>query len=121
MKPWTDAHRREAAAAFCEAARDTILRGADPTRALDGARGGWSVESEDRFRLYLSYLDGFGQDATIHATVRRVRALAEGRLVRDKGWRVDREWYADDEKALAKRQSYPGMPLLRVARIRRAR
>ena len=85
-KPWTEKHVAEARAVFCDAAKASILRGSDSaTRALDGARGAEAssvaASSEEWFRLYLSYLDGFGQTSAIDAAVRRVRARAEGREV----------------------------------------
>lgn len=79
-KPWTEKHVAEARAVFCDAAKKSIVRGSDSgTRALDGARfGSVGPASEYWLRRYLSYLDGFGQNAAIDAAVRRVRARAEG-------------------------------------------
>lgn len=101
--PWTEAHRREAL-------RRTYEIGAELV-ADDG----------DDHRAYLLLETGTPYaGGRVDREVRRVRALAEGRLVRDTGWRVGREWYAAGEEARDRRQAYPGMPLLRVTRIRRA-
>ena len=84
-KPWTEKHVAEARAVFCDAAKASILRGSDSgARAFDGAFGigkSFASSSEEWFRRYLNYLDGFGQTSAIDAAVRRVRARAEGREV----------------------------------------
>lgn len=130
-KEWGEAHRREAIALFCEVARDTILRGGCPRRALDGALGGWSVESEERFSRYLTYLDGFGRNATVDAAVRLVRDLAEGRKVRERGYRVgdvrfmhtvtgdDSAGDAQDRAAARELATARGARVIRVTRIRK--
>lgn len=118
-KPWGGAHQREALRRTYEIAAQMVAENRGPSAdrlALDLRADVGSEQEWVRRLLRWSGLDS----ARIDREVRRVHALAEGRLVRDRGWRVGHEWYAEDERTLAERQTYPGRPLLRVTRIRRA-
>lgn len=88
LPEWTEQHNREAVAFVYAVASKLAREGHDYLRAGEAAsRAG---KSEEWFRIVLSYLDGFGQNAAIEVAVTRVDDLATGRLVRDTWtvWRV---------------------------------
>ncbi len=119
MKPWTEAHRREA-----------LRRTYDIAAELTGAGGDFfphispgNVETVRHFRATLAghaRLD----TARIDREERRVRGLAEGRLVRENGWRGNSRdgsvlaWTTSPAVAATWKSS--GARVVRVTRIRRA-
>jgi hypothetical protein len=86
-KPWTEAHKREGYGAVVRAAIEVAQAG-DERRAKSilGAVL-WSGASEAHLRDGLS--EAYPDDhARVDREIRRVRALAEGRLVRETVWRA---------------------------------
>lgn len=80
--PWTKAHRDEAWACMCDIAKRRGFE-VDPARAALPTPWQRSCETEKDFRAWLAS-GATGLDANgIRVAVRRVRALAEGRLVRE--------------------------------------
>lgn len=125
MKPWTEAHRREAQRRTYEIAAQMVSDGYGPSAdrlALDLRA---DIGREKDWTSRLLRWTGLGA-ARIKREVRRVRALAEGRLVRETVWRVvdvngdtireehDRHMVADllDEEESTR--------MIHVTRIRRA-
>lgn len=84
MKPWTEAHRREVRARKHEIAAERERAYGHSTSVLISL-----PISEETWRDWLTYSAGF-DDARIEREVRRVRALAEGRLVRETKTITDR-------------------------------
>lgn len=91
LAPWTEAHRREATARTYEIAADIVRReGMGPrtgaawiAKLIEG-----NVFNEESWRGMLRPGNaGFAPDR-VDREVRRVRALAEGRLVRETTWFV---------------------------------
>lgn len=124
MKPWTEKHRREALRAMLMicyghtfdrpgdvAPRSTVFR--VPVSDAD---------SEESFRAALATAM---RPVRIDREVRRVRALAEGRLVREERWHVGAcVWDNEtDARTYARecRRRFPRTkpPVVRVTRIRR--
>ncbi|HSM93421.1 MAG TPA: hypothetical protein VLT47_11095 [Anaeromyxobacteraceae bacterium] len=124
-KPWTEAHRQEAL-------RRTYELAAEIADVNDRRNGGpWiarhafaNVFDEQRWRgLLSSTFDA----ARIEREVRRVRGIAEGRLVREKGYRYEIRqgayWLgsrAHREDAAAASKEAPGSHVVTVT-IRRIR
>lgn len=81
-KPWTAKHKAEAQRRTYE-----IAATLNPLPAIDLAQAAlWGAQCERRYRDNLS---NAGFDAPrIEREVRRLRGLAEGRLVRETAWRV---------------------------------
>ncbi len=79
-KPWTEAYAREALMRTYEIAAEIVgaQSSADADTPADGAFA--DVESEAEWR---KALHPYIEDARINREVRRVRALAEGRLARE--------------------------------------
>lgn len=92
-RPWTDAHRRETALVLLDEARTLLLDG-DDERARDAANEATAVLADARDHAGTSakhlrdVAEGIGIDG--RRVLRRVRAIAEGRLVRKSAerWRV---------------------------------
>lgn len=131
-KEWAEAHRREARIATRRLADDADLAG-NPALAMaltsiaNTATGAQiSTDSKWRERLRLVGLT----DARIEREVRRVRAFAEGRLVRETEWiivsgsRARRSFNDTLEEARTElwawRATDDGAHIVRVTRIRRA-
>lgn len=87
MKPWTEAHQREALRRTYEIAAELVVAGRADEASYLVIDVGVYVVSEWKFRLNFRNdggSDGPGfDDVRINREVRRVRALAEGRLVRE--------------------------------------
>lgn len=125
-RPWGEAHRREALRRTYEIAAE---HSADHRVARQFGSDAWSgVQDERSFRLYMM-LGGLDA-ARIDREARRVRALAEGRLVRETVWRLaaDPDGFDDeipgtyDSEAEARVvAAQTGQRLVPVTRIRRAR
>lgn len=84
-RPWTEAHRREAHDRAYELAAE-LMREDRPRQAYELLEAPWNMAQEEAtWRADL----GCAFDATrVDREVRRVRALAEGRLVRETTWFV---------------------------------
>lgn len=127
-KPWTEAHKREALRRTYEIAAEL---NDDPHRAdgiatdavyFSGACGRWRAHLKTSGLVL----------ARIEREVRRVRALAEGRLVRETVWyarsrlgdvsdeRPDRSVLLADLKAAGRTRIANGDRIVRVTRVRRA-
>lgn len=80
-KPWTEAHQREAIALLCDIAKNAALRGDAATArlALVWAAGTLEPTEAHLRRALADLLDA----KVIDREIRRVRRLAEGRLVRE--------------------------------------
>lgn len=137
---WTDAHRREALRRTYEIAAWLVSEGRENDARSLIANLGEGVPDEETWRAYLYVGDGPAfSDARIDHEVRRVRALAEGRLVRetvhrvryDNNTRPDGAWDAytvslprekarKTLRAMNKDCGWTGA-VVRVTRIRRAR
>lgn len=119
MKPWGEAHQRETARRLYEIAAEYAGRG-DDLRALEIASEITDDLSEAAFRE--SLFDPPGPDmgmVQIEREVRRIRALAEGRLVRSEERVV--LWPDGIKRPLVTDTAVPkGWPILRVTRIKRA-
>lgn len=87
---WTEAHQREATVCLLEIARNAALRG-DRTTMLKAVRCAALSEMGDEgsFRRRLS---GLLDSRVVRREVRRVRRLAEGRLVRETVWQSRRRY-----------------------------
>lgn len=126
MKPWTKTHQREAYAAGCRALAVVALEvGASEAWARPAGLLG-DVNAEVWFRAWLSRAVGF-DTARVDREVRRVRALAEKRLVREVVWiartasgATTMPACATPEEAKFIRRQYPATRIVRVTRIRRA-
>ena len=109
--PWGEGHRREARIRWREVANALDAEG-DSTWASDAARTWSDTEHDFREAMRQSRRDPDRE-------VRRVRALAEGGLVREDGYRVGlRE--TDDYSEAQDWSQETGLRLVRVTRIRRA-
>lgn len=120
-KSWTEAHRREAARRIYELAAElsaSNLLGAESlaNRAIrySNSESGWR-----------DFVAGWFDPARVDREVRRVRALAEGRLLRE-----PIEWWAKtrngtgikgNDREEAESMCGKGYGLVRISRIRRAR
>lgn len=121
-KKWGEAHRREALRRTYEIAAE--LSSQFPIDADEMCMSaGMYAESAEKFRTNLK---GYGDiDATrIDREVRRVRALAEGRLVREMVWNYRRE-DAEPEGEIGQMKAHmikdqSGGKVIRITRIRRA-
>lgn len=118
-KPWTEAHRREALRRTYEIAAELAGAGSPYARGL--AEDPF-VASEDGWRGWLAA----GIDAArINREVRRVRALAEGRLVRVTTWCMRANGSTCDFTSAADARQWRGhhepmRAVVRVTRVRRA-
>ncbi len=126
--PWTEAHRREALRRGYE-----IAAGLEATRPTVPQATGVHIDARtvDDFR---ATLDIWGLPVTrVEREVRRVRALAEGRMVRETQWRIrvpgEPSWYgpyesreaADRDLGIMRHnQGKPSARVVRLTRIRRA-
>lgn len=123
-KPWTEAHRREALRRTYEIAAEIAAKDDSNAAAwlCEGAAGYAQTEA-----LWRSELGDHCDPARIDREVRRVRALAEGRLVRETAWTVVGVLAAEEDHVVWEGTYRPGPPLttdrrvVRVTRIRRAR
>ena len=133
---WTIAHQNEALRRTYEIAAIMAARGdvGDPRGDSPGAHqaramGGYPAATEVQFRQGLATWACF-DGKRIDREVLRVRALAEGRLVRMDHWIAldtlklmhDRKFYGDgaEDKARARAREYAGIVVVRVSRIKRA-
>ena len=124
--PWTEVHRREAVIRSAELLVFALRRDLPVAKASDVAdmlganvllaEGFADVETEHGWRRWLSLATKW---ANANREVRRVRGLAEGRLVRETMWRAAGFEYEDRTLAVD-RQDFRGGPIVRVTRIRRA-
>lgn len=121
MKPWTERHRAEALRRTYE----IIAEQAD--RSPAGRREQTvrvDVGSEDEWVDCLGWVLDIDDPARIDREVRRVRGLAEGRLVRWQGWQgTTRDGGTMGRTAsaeTAQRWKENGAKVVRVTRIRRA-
>ena len=123
---WTEAHRREALRLLLRRAESTAGRiPVDIVREVRIGRRAFATESG--FRKHLA---NGATDREIEAAVRRVDALATGRLVRSVVWYVRlsphggvhecASEHAARVRARAERNRWPWTRVLRVTRIRRA-
>lgn len=123
-KAWGDNHRREALRRTYEIAAEVVFEEANEQRAhyLLNATRGWASEERWRDHLARCRID----PARIDREVRRVRALAEGRLVRDTRWRVEGTDAAEEDGCFWDEPTPPPASVrknrrtVRVTRIRRA-
>ena len=144
IAPWTNIHRTEAALALLSEARTLLLDG-DTERARDAANEATAVLADARAHAGTSarHLRRTAEDLGLDGgrILRRVRALAEGRLTRETLWGVrskdasrasrvaldraasaarpvnTRPWTRDEASAIAKAC---GGGFYRVTRIRRS-
>jgi hypothetical protein len=116
-REWTEAHRREALRRTYEIAAGFAGAGHDAAAAWIRSALGW-VDSEAHWReaLGLASVD----PARIDREVRRVRALAEGRLVREVTWRGESGEESTDRAMAAADKSHGGARFARITRIRKA-
>jgi hypothetical protein len=113
MKPWGVEHSREAMIRAYEI-------GAELTRTDRGDAAyfmnGLAVRSEEGFRASLWRFD----PARIDREVRRVRGLAEGRLVREPYVRIGQDYWTGTEEGARRHARMLDEPIVRGVRIRRA-
>lgn len=119
---WTDAHRREALRRTYEIAADLVSQGREDDAESLAARA-CDSESQPAWEASLYVGDGPAlPEEHIDREVRRVDALATGRLVRETVWRREEDpgrgdFYSTEELA----RGGVGLRAVRVTRIRRAR
>lgn len=129
-KPWAESHALEMRIAFRALADKFDLDG-ERFCALLLSREAYDASQAERYaRVLLGKVSVAGHEAD--AILRRVRCLAEGRLVRDEHWkiRVPRAtWYGpyhsheearEDFRSLDLTGTDRGARIVRVTRIRRA-
>lgn len=115
-KVWGEAHRREAEPRTFELAAEQIRAG-----EYDGDKFVELTENAQREDWWRSALAEMGFDAArIDREVRRVRALAEGRLVRETRWRAGNNMLCDSAELAESMPGALGKRPCRVTRIRRA-
>lgn len=115
---WTEAHRREALRRLYEIAAEQVGAG-NESRVAKGCPHESDIGNEDEYTFALRH--GLLLNAArIDREVSRIRALAEGRLVRVTTWRGQSgEEYATYAAADADK-SHGGCRLTRITRIRKA-
>lgn len=121
-KPWTDAHRREALRRTYEIAAELARHGT--LYSADVLRGNRRDEAEFRDAMAAA---GFAA-ARVNREVRRVRDLAEGRMVRETLYRVYHQrdtrivdWPTRNlAEAWVMGHAPKGARIVRIARIRKA-
>jgi hypothetical protein len=113
-KPWSDAHTREARRRTYELAAELS---ADWRKAKGLIRDVWESATCGGEDLWRESIGAFFSTARVDAEVRRVRALAEGRFVRETEtmWRLGHGCLTRNPPGM-----HPARPV-RVQRIRRAR
>jgi len=126
--PWTEAHQREARRRCYELAAELAGVGRDADAGdLAAAAQGLGTADEERFRYMLAGVDF--ADGDIKRAVKRVRALAEGRLVRETVWALRSAWSVAETTEPWRVEAWrkirgPGdklVKLVKITRIRRAR
>lgn len=127
--PWTEAHRREALRRMREIAAICATSTDGSERAVGhGMLRNTSPSDEAGFRIILAE-SAYMTAARIDREVARVRALAEGRLVRETVWAcktaamgIDRPEMVTDERTARRWLSTrcQGDSIVRVTRIRKA-
>ena len=128
MKEWTEKHQQEALRRTYEIAAELVGAGKVQEATYLVSNAGYYAGAEDSWRGDLADADGPAFDAArIDREVRRVRGLAEGRLVRETV-REARDRHGDtrrtyppgeirrEERALVASQ---GGGIVRVTRVRR--
>lgn len=125
-KPWTEAHRREALRRTHEIAAEVSPEAPANAERLALCAHAWTV-NEKKWRSLLRMPGHAGLDpARIDREVRRVRGLAEGRLVREParwalrfrdGARIERPTREGIDRV---HDDYTGGVIVRITRIRKA-
>lgn len=129
MKPWTEKHRREALRRTYEIAAEIVSTGRhlDADMFVNCARE--HCATERKFQVHVAFV--FADHIRIDREVRRVHALAEGRLVRETQWKVRGRLgdlggpydNAEEARKVARGKALAGLAdvqIVRVTRIRRA-
>lgn len=125
--PWDERHQREANARTYEIAAELHRRDWKPGRRLgDEPSASYALAASDQIATendFIVALTYAGLDATrIDREVRRVRDLAEGRVVRDTTWRAgsrERGTEYDNPADARKHVRNSGLRMVKVTRIRR--
>lgn len=124
QKPWTDTHKRESALALLHEAQTLLLDG-DEERALDATNEAIAVlaDARDHAGCSTEHLRIAAAALGLSASriLRRVRGLAEGRLVRETAYRSGGPHGACHEGPDAREKARAGLCasgyLARVTRI----